>query len=73
MDRLEKRFEQSGGQLYDRMEITEKNEQEGGSHHHKLSPRSENWKKKFLELQLEHKKLKKENKLLKDKLKKYEN
>lgn len=72
MDKLEERFEQSGGKLYT-MELESENlSQGGGSHHHKLSPRSENWKKKFLELQLEHKKLKKENKLLKDKLKKYE-
>ena len=67
MDSFSKRFEQDGGNLYN-LEKEEHIQQDGGGKE-KLSPRSENWKKKFLEIQLECKNLKAENKKLKKKIK----
>ena len=67
MDSFSKRFEQDGGNLYN-LEKKEDIQQDGGGKD-KLSPRSENWKKKFLEIQLECKNLKAENKKLKKKIK----
>ena len=72
MDSFSKRFEQDGGNLYD-LRLKETNtKQDGGGNKTKLSPRSENWKKKFLEIQLENKSLKAENKRLKQKIGKLE-
>ena len=70
MDSFSKRFEQDGGNLYN-LEKKEDIQQDGGRKE-KLSPRSENWKKKFLEIQLECKNLKAENKKLKKKIKELE-
>ena len=70
MDSFSKRFEQDGGNLYN-LETKEDIQQDGGRKE-KLSPRSENWKKKFLEIQLECKNLKAENKKLKNKIKELE-
>ena len=70
MDSFSKRFEQDGGNLYN-LETKEDIQQDGGRKD-KLSPRSENWKKKFLEIQLECKNLKAENKKLKNKIKELE-
>ena len=67
MDSFSKRFEQDGGNLYN-LEKKEDIQQDGGGKD-KLYPRSENWKKKFLEIQLECKNLKAENKKLKKKIK----
>ena len=68
MDNFSKRFEQDGGSLY-KLTLEDNDKQlEGGGK--KLSPRSENWKKKFLEIQLECKNLKAENKKLKQKIEK---
>jgi len=74
MDSFSKRFEQEGGNLYN-LEKEKKEidiQQDGGGNKVKLSPRSENWKKKFLEIQLECKNLKAENKKLKKKIKELE-
>ena len=72
MDSFSKRFEQDGGNLYD-LKLKETDiKQDGGGNKTKLSPRSENWKKKFLEIQLENKSLKAENKRLKKKIGKLE-
>lgn len=65
MERLSERF-QTGGKLYN---YNFKNEQQsGGKIKEKLSPRSENWKKKYLEIKMERDNLLKENKKLKQKL-----
>jgi len=62
MDNFSKRFEQDGGNLYN---LEQKEDiQQGGRRKEKLSPRSENWKKKFLEMQLECKNLKAEKQKL---------
>jgi hypothetical protein len=72
MDSFSKRFEQDGGNLYDLKLKENDTKQDGGGNKTKLSPRSENWKKKFLEIQLENKSLKAENKRLKKKIGKLE-
>lgn len=65
MDKLNKRFEQGGG-LYHYSKKSEVNSNlEGGGE--KLSPKSDNWKKKYLEIQIELRELKKENQKLKHK------
>ena len=63
---LSERFNQSGGSYYKRHE---KNliKQDGGSKH-KLSPKDENWKKKYLLQKKECELLKRENSILKKKL-----
>lgn len=71
MDSFSKRFEQEGGNLYN-LEKKEIDIQQDGGGKGKLSPRSENWKKKYLEIQLECKNLKAENKKLKKKIKELE-
>jgi len=65
MERLSERF-QTGGKLYNYNFESEK--QSGGEIKEKLSPRSENWKKKYLEIKKERDNLLKENKKLKEKL-----
>ncbi len=65
MERLPERF-QTGGKLYNYNFESEK--QSGGEIKSKLSPRSENWKKKYLEIKKERDNLLKENKKLKQKL-----
>jgi len=61
MEELHKRFEQGGG-LYN-YQLEENKEQYGGKE--ELSPRSDNWKKKYLEIKIELDNLKEENKKLK--------
>lgn len=65
MERLSERF-QTGGKLYNYNFESEK--QSGGEIKEKLSPRSENWKKKYLEIKKERDNLLRENKKLKQKL-----
>ena len=65
MERLPERF-QTGGKLYNYNFESEK--QSGGEIKENLSPRSENWKKKYLEIKKERDNLLKENKKLKEKL-----
>ena len=65
MERLSERF-QTGGKLYNYN--FENGKQYGGEIKEKLSPRSENWKKKYLEIKKERDNLLKENKKLKEKL-----
>ena len=69
MERLSERF-QNGGKLYNYNFENEK--QSGGEIKEKLSPKNENWKKKYLEIKLEKDNLLKENKKLKQKIKKLE-
>ena len=69
MDNFSKRFEQGGGTLYEQKLVKKDEYQDGGGNKTKLSPRSENWKLKFLEMQSECKTLKAENKKLKKKIK----
>ena len=64
MERLPERF-QTGGKLYNYNFESEK--QSGGEIKENLSPRSENWKKKYLEIKKERDNLLKENKKLKGK------
>jgi len=69
MEELHKRFEQPEG-LYNYKFKTKGNQiQLGGEIKKDLSPRSENWKKKFLEIKIERDVLKKENETLKKQLK----
>ena len=64
MERLTQRFEQDGGNLYNLdLSMSDSNLEGGGTK--KISPRSENWKKKYLEIKLERDNLLKENKKLK--------
>ena len=65
MERLSERF-QTGGKLYNYNFESEK--QSGGEIKENLSPRSDNWKKKYLEIKKERDNLLKENKKLKEKL-----
>jgi hypothetical protein len=65
MEQLNSRFKQEGGSVYKEMNVSE---QVGGRKSNKLSPKSENWKKKYLILKLERDNLKKENESLKKKL-----
>ena len=65
MERLSERF-QTGGKLYNYNFENEK--QSGGEIKEKLSPKNENWKKKYLEIKIERDNLLKENKKLKQKL-----
>tara|TARA_B100001094_G_scaffold244848_1_gene241252 strand:- start:159 stop:368 length:210 start_codon:yes stop_codon:yes gene_type:complete len=65
MDRLEKRFQEGGGP-YQQLDFSQENKGGGG----KLSPRSENWKQKYLEMKLERDNLKKENSTLKKRIQK---
>jgi len=69
MDNFSKRFEQSGGSLYE-LKLEKQDGQDGGGKDKlNLSPRSKNWKQKFLEMQSECKNLKAENIKLKKKIK----
>ena len=65
MERLSERF-QTGGKLYNYNFESEK--QSGGEIKENLSPRSDNWRKKYLEIKKERDNLLKENKKLKEKL-----
>ena len=65
MERLSERF-QTGGKLYNYNFESEK--QSGGEIKGNLSPRSDNWRKKYLEIKKERDNLLKENKKLKEKL-----
>ena len=65
MEKLPERF-QTGGKLYNYNFESEK--QSGGEIKENLSPRSKNWKKKYLEIKKERDNLLKENKKLKEKL-----
>ena len=68
------RFEQKGGGMY--LNLDENQLQTGGKKIKRniknLSPTSENWKKKYLEIQMENENLKNENKKLKKRLKQLE-
>ena len=67
MDDLGARFKQEGGgsQIYDSMDVS-KQDNQAGVKPKKLSPKSENWKQKYLLMKLERDNLKQENeKLLK--------
>ena len=67
MENLEQRF-QSGGGVYQKLNVKHsKLNQSGGG---KLSPRSENWKKKYLEMKNERDNLKQENSTLKNRIRK---
>lgn len=69
MEQLTQRFDQDGGNLYNLdLSISDSNLEGGGGK--KISPRSENWKKKYLEIKLERDNLLKENKKLKQQNKK---
>ena len=71
MEQLTQRFDQDGGKLYNLdLSMSDSNLEGGGQN--KLSPLSQNWKKKFLEIKLEKDNLLKENKKLKQKIKKLE-
>tara|TARA_Y100001980_G_C14230256_1_gene82890 strand:- start:31 stop:261 length:231 start_codon:yes stop_codon:yes gene_type:complete len=74
MDHFGTRFEQKGGEMY--INLDENQLQTGGKKIKRniknLSPTSENWKKKYLEIQMENENLKDENKKLKKKLKQLE-
>ena len=65
MEKLPERF-QTGGKLYNYN--LENDKQLGGEKSKKLSPKSDNWKKKYLEIKIERDNLLKENKKLKQKL-----
>ena len=69
MEDLSKRFTQEGGNLYSLHSasnpLTATEEQEGG----KLSPKSKNWRLKYLEIKKENKQLKKKIKELESKIK----
>lgn len=68
---LEERFNQSGGGYYKRPDkISFK--QEGGGKKRNLSPRTENWKRKYLLQKKECELLKRENSILKRKLSKFD-
>jgi len=69
MEKFDGRFNQEGG-LYQDMSISENKEQMGGGS--SLSPRSEIWKKKYLEMQAKCKELEKKNIKLEQKIKKLE-
>ena len=71
MEQLTQRFDQDGGKLYNLdLSMSDSNLEGGGQN--KLSPLSQNWKKKYLEIKLEKDNLLKENKKLKQKIKKLE-
>ena len=74
MDHFGARFEQKGGEMY--LNLDGNQLQTGGKKIKRniknLSPTSENWKKKYLEIQMENENLKDENKKLKKKLKQLE-
>lgn len=65
MEKLPERF-QTGGKLYN---YNLKNDKQLGGEKTKIvSPKSDNWKKKYLEIKIERDNLLKENKKLKQKL-----
>ena len=66
---LDKRFEQSGGGYYIKPKVSVK---QSGGKKKMLSPREENWKKKYLFQKKECELLKKENSILKKKLSKFD-
>ena len=68
MENLNARFKQVGG-VYNNLEV---NQSGGGMEETKLSPRSNNWKKKYLEIKLENDNLLKEKEILLRKIKKLE-
>ena len=71
MDTFTQRFDnsQEGGEIYD-FKMTEATEMDGGGKkpRKKLSPKSDNWRKKYLEMKVERDNLKQENISLKKKL-----
>ena len=71
MESFNNRFEQEGGNLYDLQNQNTNLKQQGGGKC-KLSPRSQNWKKKYLEMKMKYDNLNDENKKLKKKLQKFE-
>ena len=82
MDGLNSRFKQEGGNVYQEMNVSKQggggggggSAHEGGGQGARdkpiLSPRSVNWKKKYLIVKMERDNLKKENESLRKKLKK---
>jgi hypothetical protein len=69
MEKFTQRFEEQKGGLYQfKIEPKTDNLDGGGKKKNKLSPCSENWRKKFLEIKVERDNLLKENKILKKKL-----
>ena len=66
MDKLEKRFQEGGG-LYQELDFSRQENKGGGG---QRSPRSENWKQKYLEMKVERDNLKKENSTLKKRIQK---
>tara|TARA_Y100001970_G_C14188801_1_gene834123 strand:- start:813 stop:1055 length:243 start_codon:yes stop_codon:yes gene_type:complete len=67
MENLTKRFnnpQQGGDSIYHIQLNEKKTEMNGGGKSRKLSPCSENWKKKYLEMKINNENLKKENKRL---------
>ena len=68
---LEKRFNIKGGGYYKKYDI-QVNQSGGGDKKKYISPRSENWKKKYLLKKKECELLKKENSILKKKLEKFD-
>jgi len=68
MENLNARFKQVGG-VYNDLEVAQSG---GGVKQTKLSPRSNNWKKKYLEIKLENDNLLKEKEILLRKIKKLE-
>lgn len=69
MENFTQRFNhsQEGGKMYNFTMDKTKRSQEGGEKK-KLSPSSENWKKKYLEMKIQRDNFKKENQILKKKL-----
>jgi len=66
MEELHKRFEQTGGLYNYNFEKKDNAIQNGGKIEKDLSPRSENWKQKYLAIKRELDDLKKENEKLKN-------
>ena len=64
MDKLGKRFQEGGG-LYQDLKVSRQENKDGGG---KLSPRSNNWKQKYLEMKLERDNLKKDNSTLRKRI-----
>ena len=73
MENLNARFKQVGG-VYNDLEVAQSGGGGGGGgvKQTKLSPRSNNWKKKYLEIKLENDNLLKEKEILLRKIKKLE-
>ena len=73
MERLPKRFEQTGGLYNYQFETKDNQNQLGGKVKKDLSVTNEKWKKKYLETKIERDNLKKENEKLKKEIQKIKN